>query len=42
VEIDLDMLCALVLDQIRREVNSTDIVAVDNGGVTKGLVKFLK
>jgi hypothetical protein len=36
VEIDLDMLRALVLDRICREVDGTNIIAVNNGGVRRG------
>jgi hypothetical protein len=34
VEVDLDMLCPLVLelDEVGREINCADVVAVDKGG----------
>lgn len=42
VEVDLDMFCALMLCRISREVNSTHIVAIDDGGSLKRLMELLE
>jgi len=42
VEINLDMLCALMLNRIGGEVNSTDIVTVDQSRLGQRAMKLLK
>jgi hypothetical protein len=42
VEVDLDMLHALVLNGIGREVDGTDVVAVDEGALYQRSVELLK
>jgi len=40
VEINLDMLRALMLDEVGGEVHIADVVAVDEGAATKRLVEL--
>ena len=42
VEVDLDMLRALVLDRVGGEVNRADVVAVDEGAPSEMTVKLLE
>jgi hypothetical protein len=42
VEINLSVLCALVLDRVGGEVDDADIVAVDKCAPTQKTVKLLK
>jgi hypothetical protein len=42
VEINFHMFGALVLNRVGGEVDSTDIVAVDEAGGLKGMVEFLE
>jgi hypothetical protein len=42
VKVNLDVFCPLVLDQVRREVDGTHVVAVDDCSTLKGLVEFLE
>ena len=42
VKINLDMLGALMLHRVSREIHSTDIVAIDNGGMSQGTVELLE
>jgi hypothetical protein len=42
VQIDLHMLCALVLYGIGGEVDGADVVAVDKGGALKGAVELVE
>jgi hypothetical protein len=42
VEVDLDMLHALVLNGIGGEVDGTDVVAVDEGALCQRSVELLK
>ena len=41
VEIDLNMLCALVLDGVGGEVDGADVVAVDEGAPGEWAVELL-
>ena len=42
VKINLDMLGALMLHRVSREIHSTDVVEVDNGGMPERTTKLLK
>jgi hypothetical protein len=42
VEINLNMLCALMLDRISGEVGNTDVVAINQGGTAKVVAKLGK
>jgi hypothetical protein len=42
VEVDLDMLCALVLNRVDAEVDGADVVAVDEGALCQRSVELLK
>jgi len=42
VEINLDMLCALMLDQVGRQVNSTDVVTVHQGRLGEWAMELKK
>lgn len=42
VQVNLDMLGALVLDGVGGEVDSTDVVTIDNCGAPKRAAKFLQ
>jgi hypothetical protein len=42
VEVDLDMLRALVLNGVGGEVDSADVVAVDEGALCQRSVELLK
>jgi hypothetical protein len=42
VEINLDMLGPLVLNRIGGHIHGTDIIAIDHGGTSGRMVKFLK
>jgi hypothetical protein len=42
VEVDLDMLHALVLNGVGREVDITDIITVDEGTLCQWSMKLLK
>jgi hypothetical protein len=42
VEVDLDMLHALVLNGVGREVDITDIITVDEGALCQWSMKLLK
>jgi hypothetical protein len=42
VEVDLDMLRALVLNEVGGEVDSTDVIAVDKGVLRQRSMKLLK
>jgi hypothetical protein len=42
VEINLSVLCALVLYGVGGEVDGTDVVAVDKSALTQRTVKLLK
>jgi hypothetical protein len=42
VEVDLDMLCALVLNGVGGEVDDADIVAVDECALRQRSVEILK
>jgi hypothetical protein len=42
MEVDLDMICPLVLDEIGGEKNYNDIVAVDEGATVDRAVKLQK
>jgi hypothetical protein len=42
VEVDLDMLCALVLNGVSGEVDGADVVAVDESALRQWSVELLK
>lgn len=42
VDVDLDMLRAMMLDGIDREVDKVDVVAAEQGTCGEGVVKLLK
>jgi hypothetical protein len=42
VEVDLDMLCALVLNGVSGEVDGANIVAVDEGALRQRSVELVK
>ena len=42
VEINLNVLCALMLDRVGGEVDNTDVVAINQGGTTKMVAKLSK
>ena len=42
VEINLNVLRALMLDHIGGEVDSTDVIAINQGGMTKMVAKLGK
>jgi hypothetical protein len=42
VEINLNVLCALMLDWVAGEIYSTDVVTVDQGGTARWVAKFKK
>ena len=42
VEINLDMLCALMLDRVGRQVNSTDVVTVHQGRLGEWAMELKK
>jgi hypothetical protein len=42
VKINLNMLCALVLNEVGREVDGVDVVTVDQGGPRQGVVQLHK
>ena len=42
VQVNLDMLGSLMLDWVSGEVDSTDVVAIDQGGVTERTMKLLQ
>ena len=42
VQINLNVLRALMLDRIGREVDSTDVIAINQGGMTKMVAKLGK
>jgi hypothetical protein len=42
VHVDLHMLCALVLHRFGGEVDSDDVIVVDNGGALKGAVELVE
>jgi hypothetical protein len=42
VEVDLDMFCALMLGGVDGEVDGADVVAVDQGTSSEGVVKLLE
>jgi hypothetical protein len=42
VEVDLDMLCALVLNGVSREVDGANIVTVDEGALRQRSVELVK
>jgi nucleoside-triphosphatase THEP1 len=42
IQIDLNMLGALMLNRIGRKIDSTDVVAVDECGLLNGVVKLLE
>jgi hypothetical protein len=42
VQVDLHMLCALMLHGIGGEVDGADVVAVDEGGALKGVVELVE
>jgi hypothetical protein len=42
VNVDLDMLHVLMLDGVVREVDSADVVAVDQSAPSEGVVKLLE
>jgi hypothetical protein len=42
VEVDLDMLCVLVLNGVSEEVDGADVAAVDNGALRQWSMEFLK
>jgi hypothetical protein len=42
VEVDLDMLCALVLNGVSGEVDGANIIAVDEGALRQRSVELVK
>jgi hypothetical protein len=40
MEIDLNVLCLLMLHGIAGEVHSTDVITVDQGGTTRGVLEL--
>lgn len=42
VKVDLNMLCALVLDGVDREVDSVDVVVIDKCALDEAVVKHLE
>jgi hypothetical protein len=42
VKVDLHVLSALTLNRVGGEVDSVDVVAIDEGGRLQGVVKLLK
>ena len=42
VKINLNMLCPLMLHRIAREVNSTDVITIDQGGTMRRVAKLGK
>jgi hypothetical protein len=42
VEVDLDMLCALVLNEVGGEVDGADVVAVDESAICQLSMELLK
>jgi hypothetical protein len=42
MEINLNMLCLLMLHWVAGEIYNTDIIAIDQGGTTRGVTKLKK
>jgi hypothetical protein len=41
MQINLDVLCSLMLNRVRGEVDDTNIVAIHQGAATQGTVELL-